>query len=44
MGNVNLALENYNRFLELWKDADEDLPELIDTKMRYASLTESTSK
>jgi serine/threonine protein kinase/predicted Zn-dependent protease len=33
-----LAIENYIRFLELWKDADEDLPELNDAKERLEKL------
>jgi len=37
-GDTKLALKNYERFLNLWKDADEDLPDLIDAKARYAKL------
>jgi len=37
-GDFNLAIENYEKFLELWKDADKDLPDLIDAKTRYAKL------
>jgi len=33
-----LAIENYNKFLDLWKDADADLPELIEAKARVARL------
>jgi hypothetical protein len=33
------AIEQYEKFLEIWKDADEDLPELIDAKERLAKLT-----
>jgi hypothetical protein len=33
-----LALENYERFLELWENADEDQPKLIDAKARVAAL------
>ncbi len=32
------AIEQYEKFLELWKDADEDLPEFIDAKARLARL------
>ena len=32
------AIEQYEKFLEIWKDADKDLPELIGAKARYANL------
>jgi eukaryotic-like serine/threonine-protein kinase len=38
MGERRLAIKNYTKFLEMWKNADEDLPELIDAKARYAKL------
>ena len=38
-GDRNLALKNYKKFLEMWKNADEDLPDLIDAKKRLANLT-----
>ncbi len=37
-GNKQRAIENYTKLLHLWKDADEDLPELIDTKARLVKL------
>ena len=37
-GDEKLALENYEKFLNLWKNADEDLPDLIDAKKRLANL------
>ncbi len=37
-GDQKLAIENYEKFLDLWKDADEDLPDLIDAKERLAKL------
>ncbi len=32
------AIKEYEKFLKIWKDADEDLPELIDAKSRLAKL------
>ncbi|MCI0695977.1 protein kinase [candidate division KSB1 bacterium] len=37
-GDVKLAIENYEKLLALWKEADADLPELIETKARLAAL------
>jgi len=37
-GDISLAIENYEKFLDLWKDADKDLPDLIDGKKRLAYL------
>ena len=37
-GDHDLAIKNYTKFLEMWKNADEDLPELIDAKRRHAFL------
>ncbi len=34
----HLAIENYEKLLKMWKDADEDLPDLIDAKARLARL------
>ena len=38
MGKRRLAINNYTKFLEMWKNADEDLPDLIDAKARLAKL------
>ncbi len=38
-GEVEQARKYYSTFLDLWKDADPDLPELIDAKERLARLT-----
>ncbi len=40
-GEIRPALENYEQFLDIWENADEDLPELIDAKMRYERLKTS---
>jgi serine/threonine protein kinase/Tfp pilus assembly protein PilF len=37
-GLSSKAIEQYERFLELWKDADEGLVEVSDAKKRLASL------
>jgi serine/threonine protein kinase/tetratricopeptide (TPR) repeat protein len=38
MGDKAQAIEYYERALDQWKNADEDLPELIDTQNRLANL------
>jgi len=40
MGNASKAIEHYEKFLELWKDADSGIPELEDAKKRLAGLKE----
>jgi len=37
-GDKKLALENYERFLTLWKGADRDLPELTDAQTQVSKL------
>jgi tetratricopeptide (TPR) repeat protein len=39
-GNYEQAIKYYKDFLNIWKDADNDLPELIDTKSRLIKLRE----
>jgi tetratricopeptide (TPR) repeat protein len=50
LGKLNEAKKNrtgavayYEKFLTIWKDADEDLLELIDAKKRLARLKKKTS-
>jgi tetratricopeptide (TPR) repeat protein len=38
-GKINQAQKEYEKFLDIWKNADEDLPELIDAKNRLQNLT-----
>jgi tetratricopeptide (TPR) repeat protein/predicted Ser/Thr protein kinase len=40
-GDHAKALEHYEKFLRYWKDADPDLPELVDAKARVAELKRS---
>ena len=37
-GDKQRAIENTEKFLDLWKGADKDLPDLIDAKERLARL------
>ncbi|MBI4811542.1 MAG: hypothetical protein HY800_08935 [Ignavibacteriales bacterium] len=37
-GDKKQAIENYRTFLNLWKNADKDLPDYIDAKKRLAKL------
>jgi len=37
-GDHNLAIKNYTKLLEMWKNADEDLPDLIDAKKQLTKL------
>ncbi len=41
-GEKQKAIEYYEKFLKIWKEADEDLPELIDAKKRLDNLITST--
>ncbi len=42
-GDTAKASEYYQRLLDIWINADEDLPLLIETKARLAKLTEATT-
>jgi len=38
-GKSRKAKEQYKRFLEIWKEADQNLPELVDAKSRLTKLS-----
>ena len=38
MGNREQAVRYYRKALDQWKNADEDMPELVDVKERFAKL------
>ncbi|UCE22740.1 MAG: tetratricopeptide repeat protein, partial [Candidatus Aminicenantes bacterium] len=40
-GNRGKAIENYEKFLDLWKNADPDIPEVEDAKKRLGTLKKS---
>src|SRR5262249_29634991 len=37
-GNRTKAAESYRAFLALWRDADSDVPRLIEAKTEYAKI------
>ena len=42
-GNKAKAKEEYEKFLEIWKDADTEVPELVDARKRLAHPTPNPS-
>ncbi|MCH8289467.1 MAG: hypothetical protein IID12_10265, partial [Candidatus Marinimicrobia bacterium] len=42
MGKPELAIENYEALLDLWKNADEEIPERRDTIKRLAALKQGS--
>ena len=37
-GRIGTAIEHYEKFLDLWKDADHGIAEVEDAKSRLAGL------
>jgi len=43
-GQRQKAIDRYNLFLDIWKNADKDLPELVDAQLRLEALNSPKSK
>ena len=43
-GDKQLAIESYEKFFNLWRHADKDLPELLEAKVRLAELKGMSKK
>ena len=44
LGDVPGARKAYEDFLTLWKDADPDIPDLVEAKKEYAGLNEASRR
>ena len=42
IGDAEKAKDSYRALLDLWKDADTNIPELIDTKKRLVNLKQTS--
>ena len=42
MGDVEKAKDSYSALLDLWKNADANISELIDTKKRLSNLKQTS--
>jgi len=38
VGNNSGAIDYYTRLLEIWKEADSDMPDLVEAKLRMKKL------
>ena len=43
-GDTEAAMQYYQQMLDLWKNADDDLPDLLEAKRRFAQLKETTAR
>lgn len=43
-GDTSLAIDSYEKLLDLWKNADKDLKELIDARSRVSRLKRTAAK
>jgi hypothetical protein len=44
LGDAQGARKAYEDFLTLWKDADPDIPDLVEAKKGYAALNEASRR